>query len=80
MYIITKYNIKHIHQKKKCKQSFPHRGTPGQTVIYPCKTSIQIKFLSDRVIILFSNSYNRLSQMLIIPIVIQYIIILIGAE
>ena len=49
-------------------------------MIYPCKTSIQIKFLSDRVIILFSNSYNRLSQLLIIPIVIQYIIILIGAE
>ena len=46
-------------------------------MIYPCKTSIQIKFLSDRVIILFSNSYNRLFQMLIIPIVIQYIIILI---
>ena len=39
-----------------------------------------IKFLSDRVIILFSNSYNRLFKMLIIPIVIQYIIILIGAE
>ena len=39
-----------------------------------------MKFLSDGVIILFSNSYNRLFQMLIIPIVIQYIIILIGEE
>ena len=69
-----------MHQKKKCKQLFPHRSVPGQTVIYPRETDIQIKFLSDRVIILFSNSYNRLFQMLIIPIVIQYIIILIGEE
>ena len=68
-----------MHQKKKCKQLFPHRRVPGQTVIYPRETDIQIKFLSDRVIILFSNSYNRLFQMLIYPIVIQIFVIIIGA-
>ena len=38
-----------------------------------------MKFLSDGVIILFSNSYNRLFQMLIYPIVIQIFVIIIGA-